>query len=489
MKNTSINKEILTQINKLYAVSDNFITEDISIEKIETSLLSHLLSVGLSLLEHILEEKKHFIKTLSKDYQLDTKYKNTGIKTRKYLSLFGLLTIERNTIFAQGIGNIFVLDELLQLPNNTKLSYNIQKLLGENASENNFNESVNLLNKLLGLNLSGKMSERNVSHLGSYVDSYYTQNPVAISISPVCFSASFDGKGVPKIKNAIAKKGNPKSRLGKGEKRGTKEMATVSVISSFTPKNQCVSNIISTLMGDNNIEKKVVESKEKNDNKWHKDVHRRAFLANQNKAIDYGINNIKDRMQHPDSRFVVPIDAGPGLEDAVLSCVNKYGLSSQFDGIILDIIHVSEYVWKVGTILFGEKSTKRAIWVRKILTSLLNGQVNVIIEILKDQTTKKSLSQLKKDKIEKVITYFTNHKHKMNYKKFIEKGYPISSALAESTCGYLVKDRMEQSGMRWSSKGAQNMLDLRAVKLNGNMESFINFVNQKERKVILKLVA
>jgi hypothetical protein len=48
---------------------------------------------------------------------------------------------------------------------------------------------------------------------------------------------------------------------------------------------------------------------------------------------------------------------------------------------------------------------------------------------------------------------------------------------------------MEQSGMRWSSKGAQNMLDLRAVKLNGNMESFINFVNQKERKVILKLVA
>jgi len=41
-------------------------------------------------------------------------------------------------------------------------------------------------------------------------------------------------------------------------------------------------------------------------------------------------------MHHPESRFVVPIDAGIGLEDKVLKYVKQYGLESRFDGIILD---------------------------------------------------------------------------------------------------------------------------------------------------------
>ena len=71
----------------------------------------------------------------------------------------------------------------------------------------------------------------------------------------------------------------------------------------------------------------------------------------------------------------------------------------------------------------------------------------------------------------------------MDYRAFIEKGYPISSAMAESTCGHLVKERMEQSGMRWSSGGAQKVMDLRAVKLNGDMDDFMHFVIESERKI------
>jgi hypothetical protein len=67
----------------------------------------------------------------------------------------------------------------------------------------------------------------------------------------------------------------------------------------------------------------------------------------------------------------------------------------------------------------------------------------------------------------------------------LKKGYPISSAIVESTCKHLVKDRMEQSGMRWSSQGAQNMMDLRAVKINDNMTEFMAYVIEKDRKVNL----
>ncbi|KGE88914.1 hypothetical protein IX84_05845, partial [Phaeodactylibacter xiamenensis] len=209
----------------------------------------------------------------------------------------------------------------------------------------------------------------------------------------------------------------------------------------------------------------------------------------QDKAVDYGIQDIKNRISHTDSRFVVPIDAGIGLEDKVLGAVKKYGLEDAFDGIILDIIHVLEYVWAAATAVFGEQSKLRTPWVRDMLTDLLNSKTQKVIDDLVAIRDKTKLSKSKSQQLNKAITYFTNHQHKMDYLAFIKKGYPISSAMAESTCGHLVKERMEQSGMRWSSDSAQKVMDLRAVKLNGDMEDFVQFVVGSERKIRLRKMA
>jgi hypothetical protein len=42
-------------------------------------------------------------------------------------------------------------------------------------------------------------------------------------------------------------------------------------------------------------------------------------------------------------------------------------------------------------------------------------------------------------------------------------------------CGHLVKDRMEQSAMRWSRPGAQAVLDLRAVRINDDWDDYQRF--------------
>ena len=167
--------------------------------------------------------------------------------------------------------------------------------------------------------------------------------------------------------------------------------------------------------------------------------------------------------------------------DKVLAAVTKYGLGAQFDGIIMDIIHVSEYVWKAGTAIFGEKSKSRAPWVRHASEDILASKTEGLIKDLELIVEKTELSDNKIKQINKTINYFKNHQHKMDYKTFIAKGYPVSSALVESACGHLVKERMEQSGMRWSSQGAQNIMDLRAVKLNEDMDDFMQFVINKDR--------
>src|SRR5262249_30045177 len=46
--------------------------------------------------------------------------------------------------------------------------------------------------------------------------------------------------------------------------------------------------------------------------------------------------------------------------------------------------------------------------------------------------------------------------------------------------GHLVKDRMQQAGMRWTVAGAQPMLDLRAVRLNDHWDAYWTFHRQQE---------
>ena len=57
----------------------------------------------------------------------------------------------------------------------------------------------------------------------------------------------------------------------------------------------------------------------------------------------------------------------------------------------------------------------------------------------------------------------------MYYDEYLARGWPIGTGVVEGACGHLVKDRMEQAGMRWTQVGAQAVLDLRAVRLNGRL--------------------
>ena len=60
-------------------------------------------------------------------------------------------------------------------------------------------------------------------------------------------------------------------------------------------------------------------------------------------------------------------------------------------------------------------------------------------------------------------------------------GTPWYRRLIEGTCNSLVKDRMEQSGMRWSIAGAEAMRQQRAVKKNGDWDDFWDYRIDCER--------
>ena len=69
----------------------------------------------------------------------------------------------------------------------------------------------------------------------------------------------------------------------------------------------------------------------------------------------------------------------------------------------------------------------------------------------------------------------------MRYGQYLAAGYPVATGLIEGTCGSLIKDRADRSGARWSSIGAQAVLNERAIMKNGDWESFWKYHMKTEK--------
>jgi hypothetical protein len=86
----------------------------------------------------------------------------------------------------------------------------------------------------------------------------------------------------------------------------------------------------------------------------------------------------------------------------------------------------------------------------------------------------------RKKTLQEVIVYLEGVRHRVPYDAFWSAGYPIATGSVEGACCHLIVDRMERSGMRWKEAGAQAMLDLQAVHLNGEWDDFWRFRMSQE---------
>ena len=77
----------------------------------------------------------------------------------------------------------------------------------------------------------------------------------------------------------------------------------------------------------------------------------------------------------------------------------------------------------------------------------------------------------------------------MCYDEYLAAGYPIGSGVIEGACHHVVKDRMELSGMRWTIDGAQAMLYLRSIYLNGDWQEFDEHRIQTEQNTLYRKAA
>jgi hypothetical protein len=136
---------------------------------------------------------------------------------------------------------------------------------------------------------------------------------------------------------------------------------------------------------------------------------------------------------------------------------------------ILDWYHAEERLWTISKLVYGEGTKKREEWVREQLGYLSQGDAEaVIISLLYLSSSNREVVK----KIEENITYFENNQDRMHYAEYKTKGYHIGSGTAESACKHVIGQRLKQSGMTWSIKGAEAILQLRILWKNNGWDRF-----------------
>jgi len=416
-----------------------------------------------------------------------------GYVNSPYFSIFGELTIKRAAYASATNDYFYPLDAQLNLPKH-KYSYLLDKWILARAAETDFREAVDLFNEIFDFSFCPSLPQRLGATVAKSVDTFYEQSappPAPSEGSHLALSA--DGKGVPILKSERQDQAStaktPKARRAKGEKPGIKKQAVVTVDCSFEPGPRTPEDIVKALLNEYTqaqrqhakAERQQRRETGQREPRVAMNKHVRATLNGKDEAMSYLMERVRRRDATGKKPIVVLLDGDPSLENALHRAVKTYHLEDRVEAMILDIIHVSEYVWDVGTALYGEKDGRRVLWVRAKLLSILNGEVGRVIGGLKQIITKKSLRPSQQHALESAITYFENHRQMMDYDAYLAKGYPIATGWVEGACGSLVKDRMEQSGMRWSLRGAQSVLDQRAVKKNNDWESFWQFYINAEK--------
>ncbi|MEI2420962.1 ISKra4 family transposase, partial [Arthrospira platensis SPKY2] len=111
---------------------------------------------------------------------------------------------------------------------------------------------------------------------------------------------------------------------------------------------------------------------------------------------------------------------------------------------------------------------------------ILSGQTDQVIAEFRALAQAPKTRKIQREQLTKTANYFERNLPHMAYDHYLAQGWPIASGVIEGACRHVVKDRCELSGMRWSQAGAENLLRLRIVAINGDWADYHQF-RQRQR--------
>ena len=380
------------------------------------------------------------------------------LRGRDYFSIFGKFKVARTCYRMPGKPGIFPLDAPVNLPERC-YSYFLQEWMTVFAVEHPFQDSAGFFAQLFDLEVAESVVMEVAQEAQQDYEDFYAQRPLSPEdTAGELLVVSFDGKGVPMLKEEAAKL---KAKLGTGEKRQKKKEALVGVSYTVNPKPRAPEALAELLVDPEAARARRPGEHVPDDVPRAQQVRRVASLGRPKLQVMALIKADAER-RDPQHRkpLVILLDGALGLWRLAPQLFKPWKRVT----CVLDILHVVGYLWSAANALFGEQSKAGKRWVQQKLTAILRGRVGYVIGGLRQILTKQRLRKSVRETLAKVITFFHNHRRWMQYDAYLAAGLPIGTGVVESACGSVVKHRMEGEGKRWSLAGAEAILTLRSLK-------------------------
>jgi hypothetical protein len=411
-------------------------------------------------------------------------------------SQFGTIVVRRLGYSKKGVESLYPLDKALNLPKD-KYSHGLKNRSLIEAVKNSFDEGVNAIKLTTGGKVPKRQLELLVDQVSQDFSAFYEEKaPVAVDQENDILVLSVDGKGIIMReedlreitrKNAQREKSKGKVRLkstkNKHKKKNHKRMAEVAAIYDVEPNIRKASDII-TLPKENSNRGDSTESTQENETIRPKAKNKRVW-GSVEENMEYVIQELIDEALRRDPKqkrpWVMLVDGHVQQLKIIKRLVKKNKVEMT---IIIDIVHVLEYLWKSAWCFFDKKKEVNEAdkWVAQRAKAILEGRASYIAAGMRRKATRCELSKKKRKNVDKCADYLLKYKTHLCFHDYLSRGFPIASGVIEGACRHLINDRFDITGARWGLRSAEAVLKMRAIKSSGDLVDYYEFYKKKELK-------
>ena len=397
---------------------------------------------------------------------------------RQLITTVGPVPVVRSAFGGRGLGALHPTDAQLNLPASA-YSFELRRKVAAVAAEESFERTVRQVEMFTGVHIGLRQIEELTQKSACDFKAFYAHESTGFigKVTSDILVLTADQKGVVMRKESLRDATRERaesathdlaSRLTKGEKRDCKRMATVAAVYTVAPHVRTGAEVVAGLR-----RLKAVPAVDRP--KPPRPEFKRVWASVADDMPEVIAEMFADAFRRdPDrsKRWLVLVDGCPRLERAVRAEAKRLGVEVT---LVLDFIHALEYLWRAGHALEKEGSKELEAWVLDRLELLLAGKAADVAAGMRRSATLRELTAKQRMPIDKSADYLLKRKDMMQYDHLLKIGAPIASGVIEGTCRSLVNDRLDLTGARWSTPGAEAVLRLRAVIRSGDWDAYWTF--------------
>jgi hypothetical protein len=399
--------------------------------------------------------------------------------SRLLASIFGTVTVRRCAWRAQGRVNVYPADAALRLPR-LRHSHGLRRLAALEAVRGSFDQATETIGRRCGQVVGKRQVEQLTVAAAADIDTFYQAVAPEPCTDATVLVLSVDGKGVvmrpealreATLKAAEVKGPGPyRTRLASGEKPARKRMATLGVVYDAEPAPRRPHDVICVpaagAEGRSGERRRRVGPKARA--KW--------LTGSVTQPSEQVIAAVFDQATHRDPShrrtWVVLVDGARHQLELIRAEAARRGVAVH---ILVDLIHVMEYVWKAAWCFYADGDPHAEAWVATHAISILSGHLAQAVAAIDQQAVHAGLSGNQRRGVDVCIGYLQAKQEFLGYDTALARGWPIATGVIEGACRHLIGDRLDISGARWGLAGAEAVLKLRALKTNDDFDRYWHF--------------